>query len=94
MVASGSAESQSPQLQRTVERCDPVGDDLVFSILADLEEDERLSALLGVDLGPAAPDPAHAPQVLPDLASWLRRAEEVYAFLQAASASERGRRPA
>ncbi len=90
MAASRSHHDELPRLERSAERCDPVGDELVLAILAEVEEDERLSQLVGVDVAAAAPDPGHAPQVLPPLADWLRRAEEVYAFLEAARARDAG----
>lgn len=68
---------------------EPVGDELIAAILADAEEDEILSAWVGVDLGPVAPNSADAPSVLPSLEDWLRRAEEAYVFLQTSRA--RGR---
>lgn len=89
--ASDRIGSPSQPSERNVDRSDPVGDDLVFSVLADVADDESLSALLGVDLAPAAPDSAHAPRILPSLADWLGRAEEAYVFLQAAR--ERLREP-
>jgi len=45
-----------------IERREPVGDELVASILAEAEEDETLSALIGVNLGPVAPNSADAPR--------------------------------
>ncbi len=73
---------------RIYERNDPQGEDLVRALLEEIDDDERLSALLGVDLSPPAPSPAHAPVGLPPLAEWLRRSEEVHAFL-----ASRSRRP-
>jgi hypothetical protein len=76
------------RLMRDYEPRDPVGDELVLAILAEIEEDERLSELVGVDLAPVGPDPSHAPSVLPSLEDWLRRAEEAYRFLEAARLRE------
>lgn len=83
MAASGSAVAPPPPTPRVIERQDPVGDDLIAVILAEIAEDELLSGLVGVDVGPAAPDASHAVVVLPALAEWLRRAEEVHEFLEA-----------
>jgi hypothetical protein len=66
---------------RVYERTDPEGEELVRALLDEIEEDERLSRLIGVDLSPPAPDESHGPVVRPPLAEWLRRAEEVHAFL-------------
>jgi hypothetical protein len=66
---------------RTYEPDDLQGEALVREILEQMEEDERLSRLVGVDLSPPGPDPSHAPRVIPNLADWLRRSEEVHAFL-------------
>jgi hypothetical protein len=66
---------------RVYDRRDPEGDELVSALLAEIEEDERLSGLIGVDLAPPGPAACHAPVVRPALAAWLRRAEEVHAFL-------------
>jgi hypothetical protein len=66
---------------RVYERNDPQGDELVRALLREIEEDEELSRLIGVDLSPPAPSRAHAPVVMPPLADWLRRSEEVHTFL-------------
>ena len=58
------------------------GEELVQWFLAQIDE-ERLGVALGVDLTPPASDPSHAPAVYGPLDAWLRRAEEVHAFLAA-----------
>jgi hypothetical protein len=60
---------------------DPQGEELVRALLDEIDEDERLSGLIGVDLSPPAASRSHAPVGLPPLAEWLRRSEEVHALL-------------
>jgi hypothetical protein len=71
--------------RRIYERNDPEGEELVRALLEEIDEDERLSRLVGVDLSPPAPSRSHAPVVRPPLAEWLRRSEEVHAFLASRS---------
>jgi hypothetical protein len=54
------------------------GDALINLLLDEIEEDDRLSQAMGIDLSPPAPDPKHAPLVCPPLDVWIRRAEEVH----------------
>jgi hypothetical protein len=68
---------------------EPSGEAVVRALLAEIEEDERLSALIGVDLNPPDPRPEHAPKVYGDLQSWLRRSEEVHRFLEQQRARQR-----
>jgi len=56
------------------------GEELLRELLAQIEEEERLGAALGVDLTPPAPDPSHAPPVYGPLDEWLRRSEEIHRF--------------
>ena len=58
-------------------------------LLAEIEEEERLSGLLGVDLAPPEPRPEHAPPVYGDLATWLRRSEEIHRYLEKTRRLER-----
>jgi hypothetical protein len=67
------------------------GEELVRWFLAQIDEEERLGAALGVDLTPPGPDPSHAPLVYGPLEEWLRRSEEVHAFLEARYRAEHAR---
>jgi hypothetical protein len=58
------------------------GADFVAALIAEIEEDERLSAALGVDLTPAAPDPSHAPRSYLRPEKWIERSEEVHSMLE------------
>lgn len=69
------------------------GDELVRLLLAEIEEEERLAAEVGVDLAPGAPDPSHAPLVYAPLDEWLRRSEEIHQFLEQARRAERRSTP-
>ena len=69
------------------------GDELIQELLQDVEDEERLSAALGVDLCPAAPDPRHAPVVYAPLVVWLRRSEEIHGFREQTRRAEHRRRP-
>ena len=68
---------------------DSQGDELLQSLLAEIEEEDRLGALLGIDLTPPGPDRTHAPPIYPPLAEWLRRSEEVHRFLERAYRAKR-----
>ena len=63
-----------------------------MQLLAQIDEEERLGAALGVDLTPPAPDPSHAPPVYAPLDEWLRRSEEIHRFLQEAYRAEHRQR--
>lgn len=63
------------------------GDLLVQNALREIEEEEALSYAIGVDLTPAAPDPAHAPLIYAPLDVWLRRSEEIHRFREGSLAS-------
>jgi hypothetical protein len=65
------------------------GEELLRQLLAEIEEEERLGAALGVDLTPPGPDPSSPPLAYGPLDAWLRRAEEVHAFLEARHRAER-----
>jgi len=67
------------------------GDELIRLLLAEIDEEERLSAALGVDLSPVGPDPSHAPMSYLPLPLWLRRSEEIHAFREQAWRAERQR---
>ena len=60
------------------------GDELLNYLLSDIEDEERLAFVLGVDLTPACPRPEHAPRVYAPLEIWLRRSEEIHAFRESA----------
>jgi hypothetical protein len=68
---------------------DLAGEALVRALLAEIEEEERISRALGVDLTPAGPDPSHAPVIYPPLPVWLERADEVRALEERAWRIER-----
>jgi hypothetical protein len=68
------------------------GDALIELLLRDIEDEEHLSLLLGVDLTPPAPDSSHAPPVYGPLVEWLRRSEEIHRFREQAFRAERARR--
>jgi hypothetical protein len=70
---------------------DVQGDELVHALLAEIDEEERLGAAIGVDLAPADARPEHASAACPPLAAWLRRAEEVHAYLERQRRAERAR---
>lgn len=65
------------------------GEELVRWLLAQIDEEEQLGAALGVDLTPPGPDPSHAPPVYAPLDEWLRRSDEVHAFVEARHRAER-----
>jgi hypothetical protein len=65
------------------------GEALVRLLLDEIDEEERLGTALGIDLTPPGPAPSHAPPVYPALDEWLRRSEEVHAFLEARYREER-----
>lgn len=65
------------------------GNALIRALLAEIEEDDALGRSIGVDLTPAAPDPAHAPVVYGPLDIWLRRSEEIHRFCEEAWRAER-----
>jgi hypothetical protein len=65
------------------------GEELLRELLAEIEEEERLGAALGVDLTPPGPDPSCAPRVYGPLDAWLRRADEIHAFLEECYRAER-----
>jgi hypothetical protein len=69
------------------------GDELIAALLFEIEEEERLSQALGVDLTPPAPDARHAPLVYGPLDAWLKRSEEIHEFRASArrAEAERGR---
>lgn len=75
------------------ERGDPLpevpGDLIVLRLLEEIEEEEALGRLLGVDLAPPDPLPSHAPASYGPLESWLERALEVHAFLERRRLAER-----
>jgi hypothetical protein len=68
------------------------GDAVIQVLLAEIEEEERLSAAIGEDLTPPAPKPEHAPARYPPLRVWLERSEEVHALRERAWRAERGRK--
>ncbi len=70
---------------------DATGDDLVSTLLAEVEEEQRLSIVLGVDLTAPAPKAEHAPSVYAPLEVWLRRSEEVHLFREQAWRDDRRR---
>lgn len=65
---------------------------MIAALLAEIDEEEALSALVGVDLSPPAPSAAHAPPVYLPHDAWLRRSEEVHRFLRASRRAEHERR--
>ena len=69
-----------------------VDDPVVRQLLAEAAEDEVLSAAVGVDLSPLAPDMARPPGANMPLDEWLRRSEEVHQFLRNARRMELHRR--
>ena len=69
---------------------EPSGHEVVQALLRAIEDDERLSASIGVDLTPAAPAPSASQPS--DLESWLRRAEEVHRFLEECRRAEHAAR--
>jgi hypothetical protein len=64
-------------------------DPLILSLLSEIDEDEELSALVGVDLSPPGPSPSHAPPIYLPHDEWLRRSEEIHRFLRANRRAER-----
>jgi hypothetical protein len=63
-------------------------DPLITALLAEIHEDEALSALVGVDLSPPGPSASHAPPVYLPHDEWLRRSEEIHRFLRAKRRAE------
>jgi hypothetical protein len=59
-----------------------VGAEVVAELLAEIDDDEQLSAALGVDLTPPGPDPSHAPAVYLSLEAWFERSEEIHRLLR------------
>jgi hypothetical protein len=59
------------------------GEPIVDEILRTIEDDEALSAALGVDLTPPGPEPEHAPSVYVSRDAGLSRSEEVHEFVAA-----------
>lgn len=68
------------------------GEELVRLLLAEIEEEEALSRVLGIDLTPPSPDPANAPPVYGPLDVWLERSEEIHRFREQAFRAERSPR--
>lgn len=78
-----------PDTQRGQPLLELHGEELVRWLLSQIDEEEQLGAALGVDLTPPAPDPSHAPAVYGPLDEWLRRSEDVHAFLEERHRAER-----
>jgi len=64
---------------------------VVEALLAEIAEEERLTALVGTSVAPADPLPEHAPRRRLPLDEWLRRSEEVHRFLCDARRRDRRR---